>query len=82
MTEQLRKAMDDLGAEPLRGSGFEDEISDPDFSESEPGAPEHLLHALRSLGHDDPAVYDSINAIFEARGIDRKRDMQDEEMFI
>jgi hypothetical protein len=29
MTEAARKAMDDLGAEPLVGSGFEDEEPEP-----------------------------------------------------
>jgi len=42
MSEQLRKALDDIGGEPLQGSGFEDERLEPDFSESEPlqGFPE------------------------------------------
>ena len=34
LTDQLRQAMDDLGAEPLAGSGFEKETPDPEFSES------------------------------------------------
>lgn len=38
MSEQLRKAMDDIGGEPLAGSGFERETPDPEFSESAPGA--------------------------------------------
>jgi len=41
MSESLRKAMDDLGAEPLEGSGFEDEMADPEFSGSEAPAPDH-----------------------------------------
>ncbi len=40
MTEQLRKTLDDIGAETLAGSGFEDETPHPEFSESEPAAPE------------------------------------------
>jgi hypothetical protein len=35
MTEQLRNAIEDLGAEPLAGSGLEDETPDPEFSENE-----------------------------------------------
>jgi hypothetical protein len=31
--EQLRKALDDIGGEPLQDSGFEDEAADPEFSE-------------------------------------------------
>jgi hypothetical protein len=31
MSESLRKAMDDLGAEALAGSCFEDETPDPEF---------------------------------------------------
>jgi hypothetical protein len=33
ISEQLRKAMDNLGAEPLASSGFEDEIPEEGFSE-------------------------------------------------
>ena len=36
MSDKLRKALDALGAEPLAGSGFEDEAPDPEFSDSEP----------------------------------------------
>jgi hypothetical protein len=31
ITDHLRKAMDDLGAEPLAGSGFEDEAPETGF---------------------------------------------------
>ena len=41
MSEQLRKAMADIGGEPLAGSGFENETPDPEFSECAPAAPEH-----------------------------------------
>jgi hypothetical protein len=34
MTDQMRKALDDLGGEPLAGSGFEDETPDPDFTDT------------------------------------------------
>jgi hypothetical protein len=33
MTESLCKATDDLGAEPLEGSGFDDEMPEDGFSE-------------------------------------------------
>ena len=39
MSDKMCKALDDLGAEPLEGSGFENETPDPEFSESEPAAP-------------------------------------------
>ena len=32
MSEQTRKALDDLGAEPLEGSGFGEETPDPEFT--------------------------------------------------
>lgn len=32
MKEQMRKAIDDIGGEPLDGSDFEAEIPDTDFS--------------------------------------------------
>ena len=38
MSDQLRQAMDDLGAEPLEGSGFEGETPEPGFSDSESAA--------------------------------------------
>ena len=38
MTEQMQGALADLGAEPLAGSGFEDETPDQEFSDSEPAA--------------------------------------------
>ena len=31
-SEQHHRMLDDLGAEPLAGSGFEDETPDPEFS--------------------------------------------------
>jgi hypothetical protein len=34
--EKLRKALEDIGGEPLQGSGFEKETSEPEFSETEP----------------------------------------------
>jgi hypothetical protein len=40
MSEELRVRLHKLGAEPLEGSGFEDETPDPEFSEIEPVAPE------------------------------------------
>jgi hypothetical protein len=40
MSEQPRKALDDIGGEPLAGSGFENEAPDPEFSEISPAAPE------------------------------------------
>jgi hypothetical protein len=39
MSEQLRKAMDDLGAEPLSGSDFEDEAPDQEFTDTAPADP-------------------------------------------
>jgi hypothetical protein len=36
ISEKLRKAMDDLGAEPLEGSGFEDEVPDENVREADP----------------------------------------------
>jgi hypothetical protein len=41
-SEQVRKALEQVGGEPLEGSGFEDETPDPEFSESAPAAPEPL----------------------------------------
>jgi hypothetical protein len=35
MSEQMRKALDDTGGEPLDGSGFENETAERDFSDSE-----------------------------------------------
>jgi hypothetical protein len=35
MKDQMLKALDDLGAEPLESSGFEGETPDPEFSENE-----------------------------------------------
>jgi hypothetical protein len=32
---ETRKALDDLGAEPLEGSGFEDETPEPEFSDTD-----------------------------------------------
>ena len=32
MTKQMQGVLDDLGAEPLAGSGFEDETPDPEFT--------------------------------------------------
>lgn len=34
-----RKASDELGGEPLAGSGFENATPDPEFSDTEPGGP-------------------------------------------
>jgi hypothetical protein len=34
MSDQAKQALDYLGAEPLAGSGFEDETPDPEFSEA------------------------------------------------
>jgi len=34
--EKLRQEMESIGAEPLEGSGFEDEKPDPEFSATEP----------------------------------------------
>jgi hypothetical protein len=47
MSEKLRKALDDVGGEPLEGSGFERETPAPEFSESEPAAPEPLRPGAR-----------------------------------
>jgi hypothetical protein len=33
MSDQTRKAVADLGAEALTGSGFEDETPDPEFTQ-------------------------------------------------
>jgi hypothetical protein len=38
MSEQTRLALANIGAEPLTGSGFENETPDPEFSDSEPAA--------------------------------------------
>jgi hypothetical protein len=38
ISEQLRTALDDVGGEPLEGSGFDGETPDPEFSENEPAA--------------------------------------------
>ncbi len=35
MSDQLRTAMEEIGGQPLVGSGFEKETPDPEFSESE-----------------------------------------------
>ncbi len=35
MSDKLRKALDELGAEPVAGSGFEDETPEPEFSDGE-----------------------------------------------
>ena len=35
---QMEAAVDELGAEPLEGSGFENEEPDPEFTESEPSS--------------------------------------------
>ena len=48
MSGQLRKAVDEVGGEPLAGSGFEDESPEPEFSDSEPAA--SVLGALRHPG--------------------------------
>jgi len=32
MPDQTKQALNDLGAEPLAGSGFEDETPDPEFT--------------------------------------------------
>jgi hypothetical protein len=34
--EETRKALEDLGGEPLDGSGFEHETPSPEFTDSEP----------------------------------------------
>jgi hypothetical protein len=33
MNEQLRKALDEVGGQPLRGSGFEKETPEPEFTQ-------------------------------------------------
>jgi hypothetical protein len=33
MSDKAKQALDDVGAEPLAGSGFEDETPDRDFGE-------------------------------------------------
>ena len=40
VSEQLRQAVDEIGGEPLAGSGFEDDVPDPEFSASALAAPE------------------------------------------
>jgi hypothetical protein len=45
MSDQAKQALDDLGAEPLVGSGFEDEAPDPEFSDSPAAAPGPEAHA-------------------------------------
>jgi hypothetical protein len=40
MSEQLCEALDEVGGEPLQGSGFEDETPDQEFSETTLDAPE------------------------------------------
>jgi hypothetical protein len=35
----LRKALDEVGGEPLAGSGFESEMPDPEFTSSEYAPP-------------------------------------------
>jgi hypothetical protein len=40
MSAQMRKALDEVGGEPLAGCGFENEAPEPDFSATEPIAPE------------------------------------------
>jgi hypothetical protein len=38
-SRQVREAMDDLGGEPLEGSGFEADTPEPEFSGDEHPAP-------------------------------------------
>jgi hypothetical protein len=38
MMEQIEAVLANLGAEPLEGSGFEEETPDPEFSDTEPAA--------------------------------------------
>jgi hypothetical protein len=40
MSEQMSKALDEIGGEALSGSGFEDETPEPEFSAEAP-APSH-----------------------------------------
>jgi hypothetical protein len=40
MQANLPNQVNDVGGEPLEGSGFEDEIPDPEFSETTLDAPE------------------------------------------
>jgi hypothetical protein len=40
MSAQMRKALDEVGGEPLAGCGFENEAPEPDSSATEPIAPE------------------------------------------
>jgi hypothetical protein len=40
MSEQMLKPLDDIGGEPLKGSGFENEVPEPDFSDGAPAAHE------------------------------------------
>ena len=40
MREQIRKAVEDIGGEPLAGSGFEDEVPEPGFTDGAPADPE------------------------------------------
>jgi hypothetical protein len=40
MKEQLEEAIEEIGGEPLQGSGFERKTLEEGFSEIEPGAPE------------------------------------------
>jgi hypothetical protein len=39
VSEKIRKAIDDLGAEPLAGSGFEEEVPEDDSREADPTTP-------------------------------------------
>jgi hypothetical protein len=40
MRQELEKAIEGVGGEPLEGSGFEEEQPDPEFRETRPVAPE------------------------------------------
>ena len=40
MRQELEKAIEEVGGEPLEGSGFEDETPDQEFSEQAPADPE------------------------------------------
>ncbi len=40
MSEELRTVLDDIGGQPLEGSGFEDETPEPEFSGKEPDVAE------------------------------------------
>jgi hypothetical protein len=40
MSEQMRQALDDVGGEPLEGSGFEQETPEPEFSAETLDVPE------------------------------------------